>query len=258
MSAAAEKGERIAKVIARAGLCSRREAERLVADGRVEVDGELLASPAVSVSPGARITVDGEPLPRAEKARLWRFHKPAGVITAAKDPRGRATIYDRLPAGLPRVMPVGRLDYNSEGLLLLTNDGALKRRLELPATGWSRRYRVRVFGTVKRDSLAALAGGVTVDGQNYGPIRAELETQRGSNAWLVMALREGKNREIRRVCAHLGLQVNRLIRVAYGPFQLGQLAPGAVEEIAPKVLSEQLGSGKPEKGGRGAHRRRPA
>ncbi len=237
-----EGGERIAKVIARAGLCSRREAERLIAQGRVTLDGAVLDSPAVSVGPEARIAVDGDALPAAAPTRLWRYHKPAGILTTARDPQGRPTLYDRLPGALPRVMPVGRLDLNSEGLLLLTNDGGLKRRLELPATGWARRYRVRVYGRVEDKALAALAKGVTVEGVGYGPITARLDSRSGANTWLTMALSEGKNREVRRVCEHLGLKVNRLIRIAYGPFQLGMLAPGDLEEVPAKVLAEQLGA----------------
>ena len=234
-------GERIAKVIARAGLCSRREAERLIEAGRVTVNGSRITSPALNVGTGDSISVDGAALPAAEPARLWRLHKPAGVLTASRDPEGRRTIYDLLPSDLPRVMPIGRLDLNSEGLLLLTNDGGLKRRLELPSTGWRRRYRVRVHGHPDEKTLAALAAGVTVEGVAYGAIEARIESQRGDNAWLGMTLTEGKNREIRRVCEHLGLQVNRLIRVAYGPFQLGQLAKRAVAEVRGKVLRDQLG-----------------
>ncbi len=234
-------GERIAKVIARAGVCSRREAERMIADGRVAVDGKTLTSPAVTVGPDNRVAVDGHPLPAPEPPRLWRYHKPAGLLTTARDPQGRPTVFDRLPNDLPRVMPVGRLDLTSEGLLLLTNDGALKRRLELPATGWTRRYRVRVFGRVEEDRLASLAEGLRVGDVNYGPVLARLESQRGANAWLTMRLTEGKNREIRRICEHLGLQVNRLIRVAYGPFQLGKLPRGAIQEVPASVLAEQLG-----------------
>ena len=247
-----ESGERIAKVIARAGLCSRRAAERLIAQGRVTLDGAVLDSPAVSVGPEARIAVDGDALPAAAPTRLWRYHKPAGILTTASDPQGRPTLYDRLPGALPRVMPVGRLDLNSEGLLLLTNDGGLKRRLELPATGWARRYRVRVYGRVEDKALAALSKGVTVAGVDYGPITARLDSRSGANTWLTMALSEGKNREVRRVCEHLGLKVNRLIRIAYGPFQLGKLAPGGLEEVPAKVLAEQLGAapGKAAPGGR--------
>jgi len=240
-AAAGPKGERIAKVIARAGLCSRREAEVLVAQGRVALDGRPVEQPGTVVLPGQRVTVDGEALPALEPPRLFRFHKPAGVLTAARDPQGRQTIYDRLPAGLPRLMPVGRLDVGSEGLLLLTNDGGLKRHLELPATGWLRRYRARVHGQVDPKTLAALLQGVTVEGVAYGPIDARLERQTGANAWLAVALREGKNREVRRICQHLGLEVNRLIRIAYGPFQLGALKEGGIEEVPGKVLREQLG-----------------
>ncbi len=236
-----KKGERIAKVIARAGLCSRRDAERLIAEGRVRVDGMLLGSPAVNVAPAARITVDGEDLPAREPARLWRYHKPKGVLSTARDPQGRPTVIGQLPSNLPRVVTVGRLDMNSEGLLLLTNDGGLKRKLELPATGWTRRYRVRVHGAVDPARLKALESGVRVSGIDYGPIEARLERQTGANAWLSIALKEGKNREIRHVMEHLGLTVNRLIRVAYGPFQLGRLPPGKVAAVPAKVLHEQLG-----------------
>jgi len=234
--------ERVAKRIARSGFCSRRDAERLIAAGRVAVDGEVLSSPAVTVTAANQVTIDGEPLPQAERARLFRYHKPAGVLTAARDPAGRPTIYDRLPEELPRLMPIGRLDMGSEGLLLLTNDGELKRRLELPATGWLRRYRVRVHGRVDESTLAALKNGIALDGFQYGPIQATLDRVQGSNAWLTVALREGKNREIRRVLEHFGWPVNRLIRLSFGPFQLGGLAPGALEEVPAKVLAEQLGA----------------
>src|SRR6516165_10734059 len=234
-------GERIAKRIARAGLCSRREAEAWIAAGRVVVDGEKITSPALVVGPATRILVDGKPLPAAEPTRLFRYHKSRGLLTTARDPGGRETIYDKLPAGLPRLMPIGRLDLTSEGLLLLTNDGELKRRLELPATGWLRRYRVRVNGRVDAARLAGLAEGVSVAGVDYGPIRASLDRQQGDNAWLTLSLAEGKNREIRRVCEHLGYPVNRLIRIAYGPFQLGHLEKSKVEEVQPKVMREQLG-----------------
>ncbi len=236
------KGERIAKVIARAGVCSRREAEVLVEQGRVSIDGKMVREPGTTVTPAQRVTIDGEALPASEPARLFRFHKPVGVLTTAKDPQGRQTFYDGLPDGLPRLMPVGRLDINSEGLLLLTNDGGLKRHLELPATGWLRRYRVRVYGRVDTRQLDALADGVTVEGVTYGPIQAKLDSQQASNAWLTFALQEGKNREIRQVCRHLGLQVSRLLRVAYGPFQLGALPEGAIDEVPQKALKEQLGA----------------
>jgi 23S rRNA pseudouridine2605 synthase len=242
--------ERVAKRIARSGFCSRRDAERLVAAGRVAVDGQVLSSPAVTVTAANRVTIDGEPLPQVEPARLFRYHKPAGVLTAARDPEGRPTIYDRLPEELPRLMPIGRLDMSSEGLLLLTNDGELKRRLELPATGWLRRYRVRVHGQIDEDRLAALKDGLLLDGFQYGAIQARLDRVQGSNAWLTVALREGKNREIRRVLEHFGWPVNRLIRLSFGPFQLGGLAPGAIEEVPAKVLAEQLG-GRPGSAPRG-------
>src|SRR5216684_6797897 len=237
--------ERIAKVMARAGLCSRRDAERWIAEGRVTVDGEVLTSPAVTVTAESEIRVDGRPLPGPQRARLWRYHKPAGLVTTHRDEKGRATVFAALPAGLPRLVSIGRLDLNSEGLLLLTNDGALARRLELPATGWARRYRVRVHGFVDEARLAALARGTTVDRVAYGAIRATLDRQQGSNAWLTLSLHEGRNREVRRVLEHLGYPVTRLIRLAYGPFQLGNLAKGAVEEVPRKVLKEQLGGGDP-------------
>lgn len=235
------KGERIAKVIARAGLCSRRDAERWIAEGRVKLDGKTLDTAAIVVTPDQSIVVDGQPLPAPEQTRVWRFHKPKGVMTTRKDPEGRPTVFDALPNDLPRLEPVGRLDYNSEGLLLFTNDGELKRKLELPSTGWSRRYRVRVHGKVNPAQIKALEKGITVEGINYGPIQAQLEHQAASNAWLAMTLREGKNREIRRICEHLGLTVNRLIRVSYGPFQLGDLAPGKIENIPARILRDQLG-----------------
>jgi 23S rRNA pseudouridine2605 synthase len=238
---AEDKPQRIAKMLARAGLCSRREAERWIAEGRVAVDGTVLTSPAVTVTPANKITVDGETVGAAERARLWRYYKPTGVVTTERDPQGRPTVFEKLPSELPRVMSVGRLDLNSEGLLLLTNDGELKRRLEHPSTGWVRRYRVRVHGRVTPDALERLAKGVTVDGMRYKPIQAALDSQRGANAWLTMALSEGKYREIRIICSHFGWTVNRLIRVSYGPFQLGNLATGAVEEVSAKVLTEQTG-----------------
>jgi 23S rRNA pseudouridine2605 synthase len=237
--------ERVAKRIARSGFCSRRDAERLIAAGRVAVDGQVLSSAALTVTDVNQVTIDGEPLPRAEQMRLFRYHKPAGVLSAARDPEGRPTIYDRLPEGLPRLMPIGRLDMSSEGLLLLTNDGELKRRLELPATGWLRRYRVRVHGRIDESRLEALRDGIEIDGFQYGPIQASLDRIQGSNAWLTVALREGKNREIRRVLEHFGWPVNRLIRLSFGPFQLGGLAAGAVEEVPAKVLAEQLGGSSP-------------
>ena len=252
---AAGSPERVAKRIARSGLCSRRDAERLIAAGRVAVDGEVLRTPAITVTAANLVTVDGEPLPALERPRLFRYHKPAGVLTAARDPEGRPTIYDRLPEGLPRLMPIGRLDMGSEGLLLLTNDGGLKRRLELPATGWLRRYRVRVHGRIDEARLAALEDGIEIDGFQYGPIQAALDRVQGSNAWLTVALREGKNREIRRVLEHFGWPVNRLIRLSFGPFQLGGLAAGALEEVPAKVLQEQLGARlSPESPSRGKRR----
>jgi 23S rRNA pseudouridine2605 synthase len=239
--AAAERGERIAKWMARAGVASRRDAERLIAEGRVRLDNRVVETPATFVRAGDLVAVDGRPVAEPQRTRLFRHHKPAGLMTTHRDPEGRPTVFERLPPGLPRLVSVGRLDFNSEGLLLLTNDGALARRLELPANGWIRRYRVRVFGMVQERDLAALSRGVTVEGLRYGPIEAGLDSRKGPIAWLTVALQEGKNREIRRVLQHLGLQVTRLIRTAFGPFQLGALPPGAVEEVNPKVIREQLG-----------------
>ena len=236
-----EKGERIAKRLARAGLCSRRDAERWIADGRVAVDGVTLTSPAVVVTEASRIVVDGKPLPEPERTRLWRYHKPAGLVTSHKDPEGRVTVFERMPEGMPRVISIGRLDLNSEGLLLLTNDGELARRLELPSTGWVRRYRVRIHGVPKPEQLADLEKGITIDGVVYGSIKAILDRQQGSNAWLTVSLKEGKNREVRRVMEHLGWTVSRLIRIAYGPFQLGLLGECEADEVPARVLKEQLG-----------------
>jgi 23S rRNA pseudouridine2605 synthase len=234
-------GERIAKVVSRAGLASRRDAEEWIVQGRVSVNGRVINSPALDVTTRDVITVDGKPLPERERTRLFMFHKPRGLMTTHADPEGRPTVFDNLPEGLPRLISIGRLDFNTEGLLLLTNDGGLARVLELPDTGWLRRYRVRAHGEVTQDQLDALKRGVEVDGVKYGPIEAVLERDQGANVWLVFAIREGKNREVRNVMAHLGLEVNRLIRVSYGPFQLGELAEGEVEEVKTRVLREQLG-----------------
>ena len=249
-------GERIAKRLARAGLCSRREAERWIEKGRVAVDGEVLTTPAVTVTPESLITVDGKPVGAPERTRLWRHHKPPGVVTSHRDPEGRPTVFAGLPKELPRVISVGRLDLASEGLLLLTNDGALARRLELPESGWLRRYRVRVHGAVEEDCLARLAGGISVEGVAYGPIDATLDRRRGANSWLTMSLREGRNREVRKVLGYLGLEVGRLIRIAYGPFQLGKLERGGVSEVPRKVIAEQCGARPEQLGSRHARRRR--
>lgn len=238
---ASPAGGRIAKLLARAGLCSRREAERWIAEGRVAVDGVVLTSPAVNVAPGDRVTVDGKPVPRIEPARLWRYHKPKGLVTTHRDPQGRPTVFSRLPEDLPRTVSVGRLDVNTEGLLLLTNDGALARLLELPSTGWLRRYRVRAFGRVTQADLDGLKHGLNLDGVRYGPVSARIDRVQGDNVWLTFSLREGKNREVKRVLEHLGLKVNRLIRLSFGPFMLGELKPGAVDEVKPRVLRDQLG-----------------
>jgi 23S rRNA pseudouridine2605 synthase len=235
------EGERIAKVIARAGLASRREAEVWIAAGRVGVNGKTISSPALNVTPNDRVTVDGKPLPTVERTRLFLYHKPRGLVTTSADPQGRPTIFDALPKDLPRLISVGRLDLATEGLLLLTNDGGLSRALELPSTGWLRRYRVRAHGRVTQEQLDALRRGVTVDGVNYGPIDAQLDREQTSNVWITFGIREGKNREVRNVLRHLGLQVARLIRVSFGPFQLGEIAEGAVEEVSTRVLRDQLG-----------------
>jgi len=223
--------QRIAKMLARAGVASRREVERMIAEGRIALNGEKLTTPATLIADLSGVTVDGKPVQPASATRLFRFYKPQGTITAASDPRGRATIYDRLPAGLPRVMPVGRLDFMTEGLLLLTNDGGLKRQLELPKTGVVRTYRARAYGRVTQAQLEQLVEGITIEGVNYGSINANLERRTGSNCWIEMSLTEGKNREVRRVLAHLGLKVSRLIRTAYGPFTVQGLEPGEVDEI---------------------------
>ena len=234
-------GDRIAKVMARAGICSRRDAERMIADGRVSVNGRRLDTPAFNVTADDKITVDGKPVGEPDPPRLWRYHKPAGLVTTARDPQGRDTVFQKLPASLPRVNAVGRLDINTEGLLLLTNDGGMKRFLELPSTGWLRRYRVRAFGKADEKKLKDLKHGITIDGVNFKSIEASLERVQGGNVWLTMALREGKNREIKRVLEALDMKVNRLIRLSFGPFQLGQLEAGKVEEVPRRVLRQQLG-----------------
>lgn len=225
------EGERIAKLLARAGIASRREIERMVAEGRIAIGDKIVDTPATILKSLQGVTVDGKPVAPPEHARLFRFHKPTGLLTAERDPKGRATIYDRLPRGLPRVVPVGRLDLNTEGLLLLTTDGGLKRQLELPSTGVERTYRARVFGEVTQTMLDDLIEGIEIEGVRYGSIDANLERRTGRNGWVEMKLREGKNREVRRVLEHLGLQVSRLIRTSYGPFRLGDLPVGAVDEV---------------------------
>ena len=227
------EGERIAKVIARAGICSRRDAEKLIAEGRVRLDGELVTTPAIKVSKFNVIQVDGNPIGEAEPARLWRYHKPAGLVTTHKDPKGRPTVFASLPKSLGRVVSVGRLDFNSEGLLLLTNDGEIARRLEIPSAGWVRKYRARLFGKVTQADLDKLATGVTIAGVTYGPIVADIERSKGVYSWATVGLKEGKNREVKRVMESLGLKVARLIRISYGPFQLGQLAEESAVEGNP-------------------------
>lgn len=241
MSMENQSGDRIAKFLARAGVASRREVERMIADGRVTLNGQKLDTPAVKVTEDDTILVDGKPVGAPEKLRVWRYYKPNGLVTSAKDEKGRRTIFDALPETMPRVMTVGRLDINSEGLLLLTNDGELKRKLELPSTGWVRKYRVRVKGYPTDELLEPLRRGITVDGERFQPMTVDLDRQQGANAWLTVGLREGKNREIRRAMNSVDLSVNRLIRTSYGPFQLTPLEPGDVEEVRMKVLRDQLG-----------------
>lgn len=240
---ASNKGERIAKWLARAGIASRRDAEKLLTEGRVKLNNVVVTHPATFIEPGDLVTVNGTLVNEPERTRLWRYHKPDGLVTTHRDPQGRPTVFEKMPPSIPRVVSVGRLDLNSEGLLLLTNDGTLARRLELPSNAWVRRYRVRVFGIPTESQLAALAKGITVAGERYGPIEAGLDSRKGDNAWLTVALKEGRNREVRKVMAHLGLEVSRLIRVAYGPFQLGNLNRGEVSEVPTKVLREQIPQG---------------
>lgn len=235
------EGDRIAKTLSRAGIASRREAERMIEEGRVSVNGKVITSPALNVTPSDRIVVDGKAVRDPEPPRIWLYHKPAGLVTSERDERDRDTVFAALPEDMPRVMSVGRLDINSEGLLLLTNDGGVKRRLELPSTGWLRRYRVRINGSVSEAKLDQLREGITVEGVNYQPMVVTFDRQQGANAWLTVSIREGKNREIRRTMEAIGVTVNRLIRVSYGPFQLGNLAPGAVEELKQRVVRDQLG-----------------
>lgn len=237
----APAGDRIAKVLSRAGVASRREAERMIAEGRVKVNGSKIDSPALNVTERDRIILDGKPLPQAEAPRLWLYNKPTGLVTSNSDEKGRRTIFDELPEDLPRVMTVGRLDLNSEGLLLLTNDGGIKRRLELPSTGWLRRYRVRINGRPKDEDFEPLRKGMMIEGERFQPMTVALDRQQGANAWLTIGLREGKNREIRRALEDIGYNVNRLLRLSYGPFQLGALKLGEVEELRPRVVRDQLG-----------------
>ncbi len=241
MSTNPPPGERIAKVIARAGLASRREAERMIEAGRVAVNGTKISRAALNVTPADKITVDDKPLSAPEPERLWLYHKPTGLVCTTNDEQGRANIFEALPDDLPRVMSVGRLDLNSEGLLLLTNDGGLKRKLELPSTGWVRKYRVRVRGRPTDETFEPLRQGLTDDGERFQPMIVTLDRTKAANAWVTVSIREGKNREIRRAMEAVGLTVNRLIRVSYGPFQLGQLKSGAVEEVRRRVLRDQLG-----------------
>ncbi|MCK0142687.1 pseudouridine synthase [Aliiroseovarius sp. F20344] len=257
------KGDRIAKVLSRAGVASRREAERMIEAGRVSVNGKVIESPALNITPQDKILVDDKPVAEPEPPRIWLYHKPSGLVTTAKDEKGRETVFDKLPDDLPRVMSIGRLDLNSEGLLLLTNDGEVKRKLELPSTGWTRKYRVRVKGRPTDDVLAPVRKGITVDGERFQPMSISLDRQQGANAWLTISLQEGKNREIRRAMEAIGLSVNRLLRVSYGPFQLGELKAGEVEEVKRRVVRDQLGMDEdkkpptrtrkaPPKGNRGA------
>ena len=248
---------RIAKVLARHGIASRREAEKIIEAGRVTVNGKVIDSPALNVTDKDKITVDGKPLEERDPPRLWLYHKPSGLVTTTKDEKGRPTVFDALPEDLPRVMSVGRLDLNSEGLLLLTNDGEIKRRLELPSTGWLRKYRVRLHGSPKDEDFAPLRDGLTVEGERFRPMTVTLDRQQGRNAWVTVSLREGKNREIRRAMEVVGLPVNRLIRVSYGPFRLGDLKPGEVSEVKQKIVREQLGLEDAEGGKKPASPQKP-
>lgn len=236
------EGERIAKVIARAGVCSRRDAERLIEAGRVTLNGKTVRAAAINVTHHDSIRIDGKLLPRKEEARLWRYHKPEGLVVSHRDPEGRPTIFQKLREQLPRVVSIGRLDINTEGLLLLTNDGELARSLELPATGWIRRYRVRAYGKVDDAALAKIAKGVEIEGVKYGPVEAKIDQTQGDNVWITLAIKEGKNREVKKLCEYVGLTVNRLIRIGFGPFGLGELPRGGIEEVPPKYLKEQLGA----------------
>ena len=234
-------GERIAKYLARAGIASRREVERMIADGRIKVNGKQLDTPAFKVTGKEKIEVDGKLVEAAKATKLWRYHKPSGLVTTHSDPEGRETVFERLPKKLGRVISIGRLDLTSEGLLLLTNDGELARALELPSTGWTRKYRARAFGSINNDAIAKLKGGITVEGVTYGAMEVEVERETGSNVWLTIGLREGKNREIRRALEAVGLQVNRLIRIAYGPFQLGDMGRDEVKQVPARILKDQCG-----------------
>jgi 23S rRNA pseudouridine2605 synthase len=235
------EGERIAKVIARAGVCSRREAEQLILDGHVTLNHKILKTVAINVTDADQIRINGKSLPQKEESKLWRYHKPVGLVVSHKDPQGRPSVFDKLEQQLPRVVSIGRLDINTEGLLLLTNDGEIERLLELPSSGWIRRYTVRAYGKMDDAGLAKLTQGVEIEGVRYGPVEAKIEKSQGDNVWMNVAIREGKNREVKKICEYVGLQVNRLIRTSFGPFQLGDLKRGGIEEIPQKFWHEQLG-----------------
>lgn len=253
----APKPERIAKVLARHGVASRREAEKIIEARRVAVNGKVIESPALNVTDADKITVDGNPLAERDPPRIWLYHKPAGLVTTTKDEKGRPTVFDKLPKELPRVMTIGRLDLTSEGLLLLTNDGEIKRRLELPSTGWLRKYRVRVHGNPEDADFAPLRKGIEIDGERFGEMSVTLDRHQGRNAWVTIGLREGRNREIRRAMEAIGLTVNRLIRISYGPFRLGELKSGEVEELRQKVVRDQLGLTDPSGGNSDNSRQKP-
>ena len=256
MTSPPKDGQRIAKVLARRGIGSRRAVEAMIEAGRIAMNGKIVASPALNVTGRETFTLDGKPVDEADPPRLWLYHKPSGLVTTERDEKGRKTVFDALPEDLPRVMSVGRLDLTSEGLLLLTNDGEIKRRLELPSTGWLRKYRVRVNGTPDEATFQPLRDGITIEGERFQPMQVTLDRQQGRNAWATVAIREGKNREIRRAMEAIGLTVNRLIRVSYGPFRLGELKAGDVEEVKARVLRDQLGLEKPPEDTRVTRRRR--
>jgi 23S rRNA pseudouridine2605 synthase len=242
MSSNVNPGNRIAKILSRRGVCSRREAEKLILQGKVTVNGTLISSPALNLKETDVIIVNGKTVGQEQQTRLWRYHKPLDLVTSTKDEKGRITVFETLPDHMPKVMSIGRLDINSEGLLLLTNDGQLKRNLELPSTGWVRKYRVRVKGRPTEEAVNPLKNGIKIGREHFKPMDINIDKQQGANAWLSISIREGKNREIRRALEYVGFSVNRLIRVGYGPFRLLDLKPGEVVEVKKQVIKDQIGS----------------